>query len=107
MDEETINLAYAEYRLRRKMLFDTSQEVVDAKIALETKKNWAVNNNMIDGKNETERKGQLAEATKVEMFALDIAERKYSEVQFFFDLASYGVAHAKLLVQFLSLSQGE
>ena len=107
MDEQEITLAFAEMRICRKNVFDASQEVADAKVALETKKNWTINNNLGDCTNDIARKGRIAESIQEETSALDIAERKYSSAQFFFDLASYEVRRVDLLVQFISISKGE
>ena len=107
MDENTINTAFDLINHARKDLLKASDNQAEARKVLDEKKIKVFADGLIDGKNETERKAQYALYTAEEEKKVEEKERLYAMTQMSFDLANYEVNRVKLLVQFLSLSQGE
>ena len=103
MDEKTIEVAYSVYNHERRNLFEASDDLSDAKKALEKKKIKVFSDGLIDGSNDTIRKAQYAEHTAKENDVIETKERDYALAQLAFDLASYEVSRVKLLVQFISI----
>jgi hypothetical protein len=71
----------------RMKLFEKSEIVIGATEKLEGAKMEALSSGRIDGKNETERKGQLAELTHAETEALTVAQKDERRARLEFDLA--------------------
>ena len=91
MDTQELELQFAkaskELDACRMNLFGKSEIVISATEKLEGAKMEALASGRIDGKNETERKGQLAELTHAESEALASAQKDERRARLEFDLA--------------------
>src|SRR5512145_1981235 len=101
--EQAFVTAGAEITIARENLFDASEKVIHAREALEGAKVDALQSGKIDGKNETERKAQLAGITRAEDERLSEAERKerlaraiFDADMFAFDILRYRLRIAEL-----------
>ena len=85
--EEKFEKASKELNAYRVTLFEKSEIVIGATEKLEGAKMEALASGRIDGKNETERKGQLAELTHAETEALAVSQKDERRARLDFDLA--------------------
>ena len=104
MDENTIDTAFQQYKTTREALFDASQDLGDAQVALAKKKIDVYNQGLIDGSNETIRRGQYDTYTREEAEIVIQKEKVLDTAQMNHDLAYYEVSRCKLLVAFLGLN---
>jgi len=86
-----LQAAFAEMQAARKALFDSSEKELTARENLKTAEYEAIQDGMIDGKNEQARKAQLAEIVEAEQCALYLAEMGKRKAALAHEIASMRV----------------
>lgn len=97
--------AFEEAKASFIVLFETNELVNQWNNTVEAEKARLITTGVIDGKNETERKGQLNIKLAPQMEQLAHAENKLRKAKYFHDLARLEIESIKTLLRVLELEE--